>query len=146
MTTTSPVRIGGWLLAPLAWLLLTLFSTTLINVFYATALFSAHSHQVLGTQSTGQVVLWYLSLVCAYAVWGYTLWLTVAFVKRRRIVRRHYVIWLLVTVLLAIKSFAFAPVSDDIAVRQLLFPLLAAAILAPYFRHSARVKQTFTRD
>ena len=146
MTTTSPVRIGGWLLAPLAWLLMTLISTTLVNVFYTHALFSAHSHQVLSTQPVGQVVLWYASLACAYAVWGYTLWLTVAFFKRRRTVPRHYIIWLLVMVLLAIKSFAFAPVSDDIAVRQLLFPLLAAAILAPYFRHSSRVKQTFTNE
>lgn len=58
---------------------------------------------------------------------------------------RHYIIWLLLTVLLAIKSFAFSPVSDALAVRQLLFPLLAAALLVPYFKRSARVKQTFVR-
>ncbi|AFJ47356.1 DUF2569 domain-containing protein [Shimwellia blattae] len=146
MSTTSPARIGGWLLAPLAWLLMTLISTTLINIFYTRALFSAHSHQLLADQPAGQVMLWYLSLACAYAMWGYTLWLTVAFFKRRRTVPRHYIIWLLITVLLAVKSFAFAPVTDELAVRQLLFPLLAAAVLAPYFRHSARVKQTFTND
>lgn len=144
MTAAQPLRIGGWLLAPLAWLLLTLLSTSLINVFYLQALFSSASHQFLSSQPVTQVVLWYLSLFCALAIWGYTLWLTVAFFKRRQCVKRHYIIWLLITVLLAIKSFAYSPVSDAIAVRQLLFPLLAAALLAPYFRHSKRVKQTFT--
>lgn len=41
------------------------------------------------------------------------------------------------------KGFAFSPVSDVLALRQLLFPLLAAALLAPYFRRSQRVKRTF---
>ncbi len=44
---------------------------------------------------------------------------------------KHYIIWLLV-VLLAVKAFAFSPVSDAFAVRQLLFPLLAAASVLPY--------------
>ncbi|PIN63750.1 DUF2569 domain-containing protein, partial [Klebsiella pneumoniae] len=50
------------------------------------------------------------------------------------VVPKHYIIWLLITLLLAIKAFAFSPVSDVLALRQLLFPLLAAALLAPYFR------------
>lgn len=72
-----------------------------------------------------------------------TLWLTIAFFKRRSLVPKHYIIWLLITLLLAIKAFAFSPVSDVLALRQLLFPLLAAALLAPYFRRSQRVKRTF---
>ncbi|MNP54018.1 Inner membrane protein YdgK [compost metagenome] len=76
-------------------------------------------------------------------MWYYTLWLTIAFFKRRQKVRKHYIIWLLISVLLAIKAFAFSPVSDLLATRQLLFPLLAAALFAPYFRRSARVKKTF---
>jgi hypothetical protein len=35
----------------------------------------------------------------------------------------------------------FRPVSDALAVRQLLFPLLAAALLVPYFKRSTRVKK-----
>ena len=50
---------------------------------------------------------------------------------------KHYIIWLLVSVLLAVKAFAFSPVSDALAVRQLLFPLLAAALLVPYFKLDA---------
>ena len=76
MTTTTPQRIGGWLLGPLAWLLVALLST-------------------------------------------------------------------LISVLLAVKAFAFSPVEDGIAVRQLLFTLLATALIVPYFKRSSRVKATF---
>ena len=79
----------------------------------------------------------------AIAMWYYTLWLTIAFFKRRKGVPKHYIIWLLITLLLAVKAFAFSPISDALALRQLLFPLLAAALLAPYFRRSQRVKRTF---
>lgn len=112
MTSQSAERIGGWLLAPLAWLLVALLSAS-------------------------------LSLLFALAMWYYTLWLTIAFFKRRSVVPKHYIIWLLITLLLAIKAFAFSQVSDVLALRQLLFPLLAAALLAPYFRRSQRVKRTF---
>jgi hypothetical protein len=54
-------------------------------------------------------------------MWYYTLWLTIAFFKRRKSVPKHYIIWLLISVLLAVKAFAFSPVSDALAVRQLLF-------------------------
>jgi hypothetical protein len=106
MTTTTPQRIGGWLLGPLAWLLVALLSTTLALLLY-------------------------------------TLWLTIAFFKRRRCVPKHYIIWLLISVLLAVKAFAFSPVEDGIAVRQLLFTLLATALIVPYFKRSSRVKATF---
>ncbi|ALB66658.1 putative inner membrane protein [Cronobacter dublinensis 1210] len=145
MTDASPVRIGGWLLAPLAWLLMSLLSTTLAVALYVMGLASPQLHQALSAQGTSGVVLWYGSMLCAMAMWGYTFWLTIAFFKRRQGVPRHYIIWLLLTVLLAIKSFAFSPVSDALAVRQLLFPLLAAALLVPYFKRSVRVKQTFVR-
>ncbi|ELY6223437.1 DUF2569 domain-containing protein [Cronobacter muytjensii] len=145
MTDASPVRIGGWLLAPLAWLLMSLPSTTLAVALYVMGLASVQLHQTLSAQGTSGVLFWYGSMLCAMAMWGYTLWLTIAFFKRRQGVPRHYIIWLLLTVLLAIKSFAFSPVSDALAVRQLLFPLLAAALLVPYFKRSVRVKQTFVR-
>ncbi|ENW8696395.1 DUF2569 family protein, partial [Escherichia coli] len=47
------------------------------------------------------------------------------------------------SVLLAVKAFAFSPVEDGIAVRQLLFTLLATALIVPYFKRSSRVKATF---
>ncbi|WP_342320829.1 DUF2569 domain-containing protein [Kosakonia sp. BYX6] len=143
MTTTPAERIGGWLLAPLAWLLVALLSTSLALLLYATALLTPQSVTALGTQPMKEMVLWFVSFAFAIAIWYYTFWLVIAFFKRRRLVPKHYIIWLLVCVLLAVKAFAFSPVSDELAVRQLLFPLLAAALLVPYFKRSSRVKKTF---
>ncbi|POT57470.1 DUF2569 domain-containing protein [Citrobacter amalonaticus] len=143
MTVTPAERIGGWLLGPLAWLLVAFLSASLALFLYATALATPQTLRTLGEQSTGNLLLWGVSFITAIAMWYYTLWLTIAFFKRRRCVPKHYVIWLLVSVLLAVKAFAFSPVPDALAVRQLLFPLLAAALMVPYFKRSARVKSTF---
>ena len=143
MSVKSGERIGGWLLAPLAWLLLALFSASLSLLIYAGALMTPEMLSSLKTQSSSYVTLWAISCAFAVAMWYYTLWLTIAFFKRRKSVPKHYIVWLLISVVLAIKAFAFAPVSDALAIRQLLFPLLAAALLAPYFRRSQRVKSTF---
>jgi len=143
MSVKPGERIGGWLLAPLAWLLLALFSASLSLLIYAGALMTPEALSSLKEQSTGYITLWIASFAFAVAMWYYTLWLTIAFFKRRKSVPRHYIIWLLISVLLAIKAFAFSPVNDMLAMKQLLFPLLAAALLAPYFRRSQRVKDTF---
>ncbi|HBX2117581.1 TPA: DUF2569 domain-containing protein [Klebsiella aerogenes] len=143
MSSQSAERIGGWLLAPLAWLLLALLSTSLSLILYANALMAPQTWALLKAMSFGHLALWLASLLFAVAMWYYTLWLTIAFFKRRAVVPKHYIIWLLLSLLLAIKAFAFSPISDLLAMRQLLFPLLAAALFAPYFRRSARVKRTF---
>ena len=143
MTSQSAERIGGWLLAPLAWLLVALLSASLSLLFFANALMSPLTYTLLRAMSAGHMALWVASLLFALAMWYYTLWLTIAFFKRRSVVPKHYIIWLLITLLLAIKAFAFSPVSDVLALRQLLFPLLAAALLAPYFRTFAAGKTDF---
>ncbi len=143
MSSQSAERIGGWLLAPLAWLLLALLSTSLSLILYANALMAPQTWALLKAMSFGHLALWLASLLFAVAMWYYTLWLTIAFFKRRAVVPKHYIIWLLISLLLAIKAFAFSPISDLLAMRQLLFPLLAAALFAPYFRRSSRVKRTF---
>lgn len=51
MTTTPAERIGGWLLGPLAWLLLTLLSTSLALMLYATALLTPQTVAALGAQT-----------------------------------------------------------------------------------------------
>lgn len=142
---TQAPRIAGWLLAPLAWLLMTLLSSSIALAIYLMMLISPESHRLMSAQGPKMVVLWYTSIACAIAMWGYTVWLTTAFFKRRKNVVRHYILWLLLSVLLAIKTFAFSPVSDDLALRQLMFPLLAAALLVPYLKRSSRVKQTFIK-
>lgn len=143
MSSDSAERIGGWLLGPLAWLLVALLSASLSLLIFANALMAPQTFSLLSAMSAGNLILWIASLLFAVAMWYYTLWLTLAFFKRRKVVPKHYIIWLLISLLLAVKAFAFSPISDVLALRQLLFPLLAAALLVPYFKRSERVKRTF---
>ena len=57
MTTTTPQRIGGWLLGPLAWLLVALLSTTLALLLYTAALSSPQTFQTLGGQALTTQIL-----------------------------------------------------------------------------------------
>lgn len=143
MSSNSAERIGGWLLGPLAWLLVALLSISLQLLMFVNALLNPQILNLLKAQSSTHLALWVLSLVFVIAMWYYTLWLTIAFFKRRKNAPKHYIIWLLVSLLLALKAFAFAPVSDIIALRQLLLPLAAAALIVPYLKRSSRVKRTF---
>lgn len=103
MTALPGERIGGWLIAPLAWLLVALLSASLALLLYTTALVTPHAIQTLMSQSALNIATWFVSFVFAIAMWYYTLWLTIAFFKRRKSVPKHYIIWLLVSVLLAVK-------------------------------------------
>lgn len=139
MSAQPEERIGGWLLGPLAWLLLALISTSLGLLIFATALLTPQVFANLRAQDP----LWFISCAIVVVMWYYTLWLSIAFFKRRRAVPKHYILWLLLSVLLALKTFAFSQVPDQLALRQLIFPLMAAAIIVPYLKRSERVKRTF---
>lgn len=144
MATDSKTRIGGWLLAPLAWLILTLLTSGLVMTMYLSALLDPALRNVLFSQAGGAFIPWAASLLTSTLMLVYSGWLTWLFCQRSQRVPRHYIIWLLLTVLLALKSFAFSSVTDGAATRTLLIALLAASVLAPYFRRSQRVKATFT--
>lgn len=143
LLTSSAPRPGGWLLLPLAWLIVTLFTSALVVMMYIGALFNPAWRELLFSHDHTFLLQWGLSLATSLAVWGYSAWVTWLFCLRSRRLPRHYIIWLLLTVLLALKTFAFSPVTDGAAVRTLMIALLAAAVLVPYFRRSRRVKETF---
>ncbi len=142
MTTMPDERIGGWLLAPLAWLLVSLLGQSR-SLFYIIRDLVPQVIAAVGNVPFASIALWFLSFAFALGVWCYTLWLVAAFFKRRRSVLKHMIVWLLITLLLALKMFAFSAVSDDVAVRELLYALVATALTVPYFKRSQRVKQTF---
>jgi len=123
MSDISAERIGGWLLGPLAWLIVQLISISVTLVKFTYVLFSPQTLALLKDLGTSNVALLGLSFISFVAMWYYTMWLTVAFFKRRSNVPKHYIIWLMVGVILAVKAFAFSPIADDLAVRQLLLPL-----------------------
>ena len=129
----------------MAWLIIQLISISVTLVKFTYVLFSPQTLALLKDLGASNVALLAVSFISFIAMWCYTLWLTVAFFKRRSKVPKHYIIWLMIGVILAVKAFAFSPIADDLAVRQLLLPLLAAALIVPYFKRSTRVKRTFTR-
>lgn len=136
-------RIGGWLLVPMAYLITALMSTVIMLVLYSMALFMPESRNYLLANSQAFTLQWYLSVITTLLMGSFTFAVLWQFCKRARMLPKLFIIWLLITVLLAIKAFAFAPVNDELAVRNLLFPLLAAALFVPYFKRSRRVKDTF---
>ncbi|AJJ09741.1 inner membrane protein ydgK [Yersinia rohdei] len=137
-------RIGGWLLAPLAYLIVTLLSASLMLVLYAMAIFTPESREYLLANSQAFTLQWYFSVITTVLMWIFTLWVIWLFCSRSCRLPKWFILWLLLTVLLALKAFAFSPINDDIALRSLGWPLLAAAVFVPYFKRSQRVKHTFT--
>jgi hypothetical protein len=78
MSSHSAERIGGWLLAPLAWLLVALLSASLSLLFFANALMSPDLALLRDEHRTSRCG----SPPCfALAMWYYTLWLTIAFLN-----------------------------------------------------------------
>ncbi|WP_338563390.1 DUF2569 domain-containing protein [Erwinia sp. E_sp_B04_7] len=143
MAAQPTPRIAGLLLVPLAWLIMTMLTSAVVVAMYLSALLTPELRSALFNNTHSFTLQWSISLLTSLVVWCYSIWVTWIFCKRSRRLPRHYIIWLLVTVLLAIKTFAFSPVSDAAAIRTLLIALLAAAVLVPYFKRSQRVKTTF---
>ncbi|OTA20091.1 membrane protein [Xenorhabdus beddingii] len=137
-------RINGWLLAPAAYLIMTFIAASLMLLLYAMMFIHKNEaiHQVAGNFTT----MWYLSVLTSAIMWCFTVWvLQLLFIRSKRF-PRIFIIWLMVSVLIAIKTFAFSPINDEMAIRTLLWPLLAAAVFVPYIKRSHRVKMTFTQD
>ncbi|AOM40087.1 DUF2569 domain-containing protein [Xenorhabdus hominickii] len=137
-------RINGWLLAPAAYLIMTLISASLMLLLYTMMFIQKNEviHQVDGSFTT----MWYTSVFTTAIMWCFTAWtLKLLFIRSKRF-PRIFIIWLMISILIAIKSFAFSPITDEMAIRSLLWPLLAAAVFVPYIKRSHRVKMTFTQD
>lgn len=139
----NPPRIAGWLLLPLAWLIMTMLTSALVVAMYLSPLLNPELRTTLFSHGGTLLTQWSISLLTAAVVWAYSIWVCWIFCKRSRRLPRHYILWLLMTILLALKTFAFTPVADGKAIQTLLLSLLAAAVFVPYFKRSQRVKQTF---
>lgn len=142
MSKSSLLR--GWLFAPLVYLLLVLLVSSLMLIIYVMTLILPESRSHLLANSQAFSVQWYISFFITLFMWSYTLWLLLLFGKRSRRFPKLFIVWLLLMLLLALKTFAFSPVSDDIALRNLFISLLASALFVPYIKRSTHVKNTFT--
>ncbi|MBW7984389.1 DUF2569 domain-containing protein [Enterobacillus tribolii] len=140
---SKPSLLGGWLFAPMVYLLLVLLSSSLMLIIYVMTVVLPETRSQLLANSQAFSVQWYISFVTTVLIWMYTFWLLLLYGKRSRRFPKHFIIWLLLMLLLALKTFAFAPVSDAIALRNLFITLLGAALFVPYIKRSERVKKTF---
>ncbi|NRN26770.1 DUF2569 domain-containing protein [Photorhabdus heterorhabditis] len=137
-------RINGWILAPAAYLIMTFLSASVMLALYIMIFFSQNN--MLSTGSNHFTLMWFLSVAITAVMWCFTLWvLKLLFIRSKRF-PQTFIIWLIVTVLIALKTFTFSPIPDQMALRALAWPLLAAAIFVPYIKRSHRVKMTFTQD
>jgi len=144
MSSALPyTRVGGWLLLPLLYLIATLISASAALYLYAMGFIDPGSQGYLSVNANIGSLSWYLSLLTSMVMWLYTLWLIILFCRRSRRFPRLLVIWLLLTIALALKTYAFVPGPDDVALKSLLFTLLPAALLAPAIMRSERAKKTF---
>lgn len=146
MSQTEYSRIGGWLLVPMAYLIVTLLSASLMLLLYGMAIFVPGSQEYLHTNAQAFTLQWSLSVLTTLVMWGFTLYLLWLFCQRSQRFPRLFLVWVLITLLLAIKAFAFSPVPDEQALRSLGWPLLMAALMVPYIKGSQRVKGTFTEQ
>ncbi len=75
-------RIGGWLLAPMAYLIVTLLSASLMLLLYAMAIFMPESRDYLLTNAQAFTLQWYFSVLTTLLMWCFTLWLLWLFCQR----------------------------------------------------------------
>ncbi|WP_395756382.1 DUF2569 domain-containing protein [Edwardsiella ictaluri] len=136
-------RIGGWLFAPLAYMILSLVSSSLMLALFVMTLLQHGGSGCLWAHGVTFSSQWGLSLLFILGVWCFSPHVLRLFFKRSRRFPKHFIAWLLVMLLLALKSFAFSPISDTLSLRGIVTPLLAAAVFVPYIKRSARVRQTF---
>ncbi|EKT56184.1 DUF2569 domain-containing protein [Providencia sneebia] len=137
-------RITGWLLAPAAFMLLTFFATCAMVVMYVTKLY-----QIMTTIDDWHNFIpldWWLSFLITVVMTFFTAHILKLMFFRSRHFPRRFIIWLMILLLLGLKTFAFAAVDDDTALKALAWPLLGAGIFVPYIKRSERVKMTFTQD
>lgn len=143
MAVDSKPRLGGWLLVPLAWLTFSILSMILVLIMYGGSLFGPALHGASFSPPSSALLLWGAFLLTTIVMLSYSAWIAWMFCKRSKRLPRHYIIWLLLNVLLALKAFIFSPVEDSVVVNSLLIALLAASLFVPYFKRSQRVKNTF---
>lgn len=140
---TSLVR--SWLIAPLIYMLFSLLSTSLIFVMFIINFIQSGGFRLINEYGAAFLETLLFSIVLIVAVWLFTLYLLFLFFKRSQRFPKRFILWLVIMLLLALKTFVLSPVSDDIALRGMILPLLAAAIFVPYITRSNRVKTVFTQ-
>ncbi|HGN1705170.1 TPA: DUF2569 domain-containing protein [Providencia rettgeri] len=140
----SANRITGWLLVPAIYLLLTFLAVCSMTVMYCIKFYDIVTTI---TNWTNYITMaWVLSFAISIAMTLFSVHVLQLMFSRSKYFPRRFTIWLLVLLLLGLKTFAFSPIDDNTALQVLAWPLLGASFFVPYLKRSQRVKMTFTQD
>ncbi|MBP6121485.1 MULTISPECIES: DUF2569 domain-containing protein [Providencia] len=137
-------RITGWLLVPATYLLLTFLAVCSMTVMYIIKLY-----EIVTTVENWTSYIpaqWYLSFAISIAMTVFSVHVLQLMFSHSRHFPRRFTIWLLILLVIGLKTFAFSTIDDAEAVQVLAWPLLGAGFLVPYLKRSKRVKMTFTQD
>nr|ELR5148477.1 DUF2569 domain-containing protein [Providencia rettgeri] len=137
-------RITGWLLLPAMYLLLTFLAVCSMTVMYCIKFYEIVS--TVDNWASYIPLAWYLSFAIAFAMTLFSIHVLQLMFAHSKHFPRRFIIWLLILLLLGIKTFAFSPIDDNTALQVLAWPLLGAGFFVPYLKRSQRVKMTFTQD
>ncbi|EJD6507214.1 DUF2569 family protein [Providencia rettgeri] len=137
-------RITGWLLLPAMYLLLTFLAVCSMTVMYCIRFYEIVS--TVDNWASYIPLAWYLSFAIAIAMTLFSIHVLQLMFAHSKHFPRRFIIWLLILLLLGIKTFAFSPIDDNTALQVLAWPLLGAGFFVPYLKRSQRVKMTFTQD
>jgi hypothetical protein len=150
--------IGGWLILPMLGLII----TPIRMVFQFTRdLLPALNSETWGALTTPGAnayhSLWapliLFEVITNIAIFGFTIWLLILFLKKSKRVPKLFVAWLLLLAavqiidqLLANQIPLVASQHDPESLKDLTRSIVGAAIWVPYFLASKRVKNTFTEE
>ncbi|MEX0423225.1 DUF2569 domain-containing protein [Providencia rettgeri] len=137
-------RITGWLLVPAIYLLLTFLAVCSMTVMYCIKFYEIVT--TVDHWTSFIPAAWYLSFAIAIGMTIFSIHVLQLMFSRSKHFPRRFIIWLLILLLLGIKTFAFSPIDDETALQVLAWPLIGAGFFVPYLKRSQRVKMTFTQD
>ena len=137
-------RLTGWLLVPAIYLLLTFLAVCSMTVMYCIKLYEIVS--TVEGWITFIPAAWYLSFAISIGMTVFSVHVLQLMFSRSKHFPRRFTIWLLILLLLGLKTFAFSPIDDKTALQVLAWPLLGTGFFVPYLKRSQRVKMTFTQD
>ncbi|GAB1438985.1 DUF2569 domain-containing protein [Providencia sp.] len=137
-------RITGWLLVPAIYLLLTFLAVCSMTVMYCIKFYDIIT--TVDNWTSYITMAWVLSFAISIAMTLFSIHILQLMFSRSKHFPRRFTIWLLVLLLLGLKTFAFSPIDDNTALQVLAWPLLGSGFFVPYLKRSQRVKMTFTQD
>ncbi len=134
-------RITGWLLLPAMYLLLTFLAVCSMTVMYCIKFYEIVS--TVDNWASYIPLAWYLSFAIAIAMTLFSIHVLQLMFAHSKHFPRRFIIWLLILLLLGIKTFAFSPIDDNTALQVLACTITWSRFLRPLLKTFTACKNDF---